>query len=94
MESTIFYAPNRIICPHCGEGFENNKINGIALIQAIGNIDARKRMYCKLTLDDLERLEHQSGHIPFNGAKKIVLDNFNDLIRDVQTILGLGADAE
>jgi hypothetical protein len=93
MTQAIFPA-TQITCPHCGVVFEHNKINGIALIQAIGNIDARKRMYCKLSLDDLERLSKTSGQISFPEAKKIILDNFNDFVRDIQTILGLGTEAE
>jgi hypothetical protein len=88
------YRATHIVCPACGNSFENNKINGIALIQTIQNIDARKRMYCKLSLNDLERLSATTGSIPFNDVKKIILDNFNDFVRDIQTIMGLGEDAE
>lgn len=88
------YRASQVVCPTCGSVFENNKINGIALIQTIQNIDARKRMYCKLSLDDLERLSKNSGTITFPEAKKIILDNFNDFVRDIQTIMGLGAEAE
>jgi len=88
------YRASHIVCPACGNAFENNKINGIALIQAIQNIDARKRMYCKLSLNDAERLSISTGSVPFIDLKKIILDNFNDFVRDIQTILGLGEDAE
>jgi len=88
------YKASSITCPTCGTSFENNKINGIALIQTIQNIDARKRMYCKLSLNDLERLSATTGSIPFSEVKKIILDNFNDFVRDIQVIMGLGADAE
>lgn len=84
---------NMVTCPHCAHTFENNKVNGLALQQAVATIDARKRMYCKLSLDDLERLS-RAGTINFPEAKKIVLDNFNDLVRDINTILGWGVEAE
>jgi hypothetical protein len=93
MEEEIIFPANIITCPHCATTFQHNKINGIALIQAISSIDSRKRMYCKLSLDDLERLSRNEG-INFPEAKKIILDNFNDFVRDIQTILGLGAEAE
>ena len=92
MEEVIHQA-NIVTCPHCMNTFENNKVNGLALQQAVANIDARKRMYCKLSLDDLERLG-RTGSISFPEAKKIVLDNFNDLVRDINTILGWGVEAE
>lgn len=94
MDDDIIFPANIITCPDCGTTFQHNKINGIALIQAIKNIDARKRMYCKLSLDDLERINNKNGNIEFSEAKKIVLDNFNDFVRDIQTILGLGAEVE
>ena len=94
MTEAAVYPAAQVTCPHCSTTFEHNKINGIALIQAVQSIDARKRMYCKLSLNDLERLEAAKGSITFPEAKKIVLDNFNDFVRDIQTILGLGAEAE
>ena len=92
MEDVIYQA-NVVTCPHCSKIFENNMVNGLALQQAVGSIDARKRMYCKLSLDDLERLG-RLGVISFPEAKKIVLDNFNDFVRDINTILGWGVEAE
>jgi hypothetical protein len=94
MDDDIIFPANIVTCPECSVVFQHNKINGIALIQAIKNIDARKRMYCKLSLDDLERIQIKQGSIEFSEAKKIILDNFNDFVRDIQTILGLGAEAE
>jgi hypothetical protein len=91
--SDPLYRASHVTCPSCGTAFEHNKVNGIALIEAVQNIDSRKRMYCKLSLDDLERLSAK-GSITFPEAKKVVLDNFNDFVRDIQTILGLGAEAE
>jgi hypothetical protein len=92
MEEYVHQA-NIVTCPHCLRAFENNKVNGLALQQAVASIDARKRMYCKLSLDDLERLG-RAGAINFPEAKKIVLDNFNDFVRDINTILGWGVEAE
>lgn len=68
-------------------------VNGIALIDAANRIDTRKRMYCRLVLDSIERLD-RTGELRFPIAKKIILDNFNDFCRDTQTIIGFGADAE
>lgn len=92
MESIVFSA-NIVTCPNCNHSFSYNKINGIALIEAVSNIESRKRMYCRLSLDALEKLDKE-GRLNFSSSKKIVLDNFNDLTRDVQTILGLGLEAE
>jgi len=94
MNGDLIYSASQVVCPNCGSSFEHNKVNGIALVQAVQSIDARKRMYCKLSLDDLERLSKQSGGIAFSESKKIVLDNFNDFVRDIQTILGWGTEAE
>jgi hypothetical protein len=93
MNEPLFSAP-AIVCPHCGEPFIHNKINGIALLQTAASIDARKRMYCKLSLDDFERLSKDTGTVTFAQSKKIILDNYNDFVRDIQTILGLGNEAE
>lgn len=88
---TVF-SPNIITCPKCSNTFEHNMINGMALIDAVSRIDARKRMYCRLTLDGLENLKQvKTLDIP---TKKLILDNFNDLNRDVQVILGFGNDLE
>jgi hypothetical protein len=92
MEENIYQA-NIVTCPHCSKTFDNHMVNGLALQQAVSSIDARKRMYCKLSLDDLERLT-RAGTIGFPEAKKIVLDNFNDFVRDINTILGWGLEAE
>lgn len=89
---TIFQ-PNIIVCPSCNHYFEHNMINGVALIDATHRIDARKRMYCRLVLDSVERLD-KGGALTFPSIKKIILDSFNDFNRDTQTIIGLGADAE
>jgi len=90
--ATVFSA-NLAVCPNCNHAFAHNKVNGVALVQAIHDIDSRKRMYCRLTLDSLERLALEKT-LTFDLIKKIVLDNFNDYNRDVQTTLGWGDDVE
>lgn len=89
----VVFEPNLVLCPNCNHQFANNRINGLALIEATNRIEARKRMYIKLTLDRLES-HANDGSLDFTKAKKIILDNFNDLGRDVQTILGLGNEVE
>lgn len=90
--ATVFQ-PNIVVCPKCNHYFEHNMVNGLALIDAVSRIDARKRMYCRLVLDSVERLD-KDGHLSFPVVKKVVLDNFNDFNRDTQTILGLGTEVE
>ncbi len=87
------FAGNVATCPHCGETFAHNKVNGVALIAAVSDIDARKRMRCRLVLNDLEDLA-TANQLKFNDIKKIFLDGINDFNRDVQTILGLDEGAE
>lgn len=87
------FAGNVATCPECGHTFAHNKVNGVALVSAIADIDARKRMYCRLTLNDLEKRSVDKT-LTFNDIKKIFLDNINDFNRDIQTILGLDEDAE
>lgn len=90
MTGEIFQG-NLAVCPSCQHTFAHNRINGLAIFEAVNSIDARKRMYCRLTLDQLERLG-QERILTFEMIKKIILDNFNDYNRDVQTILGWGVD--
>lgn len=90
--ATVFNA-NIAVCPECNHAFNHNRVNGVALLQAVNDIDARKRMYCRLTLDSLERMSVEKS-LTFDIIKKIVLDNFNDFNRDVQTSLGWGEDVE
>lgn len=87
------FESNIVVCPTCGNHFEHNKINGMALIEAASDIEKRKRMYCKLSLDALERLQKEDK-LNFPQIKKIILDNFNDFTRDVHTIIGFGKEAE
>ena len=82
-----------VVCPHCGQHFEHNKVNGIALFEAAQNIEKQKRMYCKLSLDALERID-KNGPITFPQTKKILLDNFNDFTRAIHTIIGYGREVE
>ena len=82
-----------ITCPHCGNRFEYNKVNGVNLVDIATNIEKQKRMYCKLSLDALERLG-KNGELTFPQTKKIVLDNFNDFTRAVHTIIGFGREVE
>lgn len=89
----ILFSPNVVVCPHCEKEFAYNKVNGIALIEAAQNIESRKRMYLRLTLDNLERLSRENK-MEFVAVKKTVLDNINDLVRDIHTILGFGSEAE
>lgn len=85
--------PNIVVCPHCNESFEHNKVNGVALIQLISDIDARKRMYLKLTLDSFERLIKENN-FTLATTRKTLFDNVNDLIRDIHSHLGYGNEAE
>lgn len=87
------FAGNVATCPNCNTTFPHNKINGVALVAAVADIDARKRMYCRLTLNDLENLATKK-QLTFQEIKKIFLDNINDFNRDIQTILGLDEDVE
>jgi hypothetical protein len=88
----IQVTPNVVTCPHCGEAFAHNKVNGIALVELSTSIEARKRMHCRLTLDTLERAMG-TNELP-KAVKKAILDGYNDLARDIHTILGFGTDAE
>lgn len=92
MSSEIF-AGNVATCPNCNHTFKHDKINGVALVAAVSDIDARKRMHCRLILNDLEKLALQK-QLNFNDVKKIFLDTINDFNRDVQTILGLDEGVE
>lgn len=87
------FETNIVVCPHCNAYFNHDKINGMALIEAASDIEKRKRMYCKLSLDALERLQKEDK-MNFPQIKKIILDNFNDYTRDIHTIIGFGREAE
>lgn len=87
------FESNFVVCPHCNNKFEHNKINGVALIEAASDIEKRKRMYCKLSLDALERLQKEDK-LNFPQIKKVILDNFNDFTRDIHTIVGFGQEVE
>lgn len=83
---------NEVVCPHCSKVFIHNKVNGIALVELAQAIETKKRMHCRLTLSTLER-ELNQDVLP-KAIKKAVLDGYNDLARDIHTILGFGNDAE
>jgi hypothetical protein len=85
------YTPSIVVCPHCDKDFIYTRVNGMALLEIAQNIEQRKRMRIRLTLDTLER--EFNGAIP-PAVKKAVLDGYNDLSRDIHTLLGFGVDAE
>jgi len=84
---------NIVVCPKCDTHFEHNKINGIALLEAVQDIEARKKMYCRLTLDAIERVK-EDEKIPYPVIRKIVLDALSDFARDVHSIIGFGTEVE
>lgn len=86
------FSGNLAVCPNCNTQFEHNKVNGVALIQAVNDIDARKRMHSRLMLDALERLDLDRP--AFNAVRKVILDSMNNFNRDVQTCLGLADEVE
>lgn len=90
--SQFTFTPNIVVCPHCEKEFTNNKVNGINLLEVAQSLEAHKRMHCRLTLDRLERELKGSEQWPV--IKKAVLDGYNDLARDLHTILGFGTEAE
>ena len=83
--------PNIIVCPHCEKEFIHNRVNGLALLEIVQNVEAKKRMHCKLTLDTLDR-EYPNG-LP-KSVRKAILDGYSDLARDIHTLLGFGTEAE
>lgn len=87
---------NIVVCPHCDNAFEHNKINGIALVELASDIEARKRTCLKLTLDTIDS-EVRAGKLDaaeFQKLRKIILDNVNDMVRDVHTYIGFGLTVE
>lgn len=90
--ANLTVTPQTIVCPHCEKEFVHNKVNGIALIEVAQSLEARKRMHCRLTLDTLERELRDSPQWPL--IKKAVLDGYNDLARDMHTIMGFGTEVE
>lgn len=87
------FSGNVATCPNCNHTFPHNKVNGVALVSAVADIDARKRMHIRLALNDIENLA-LSKDLKFNDIKKVLLDKMNDFNRDVQVILGLDEGAE
>lgn len=84
---------NIVVCPSCETQIEYNKVNGVALLEAVKDIEARKKMYCRLTLDTLERIK-KDDLIPYTAVRKIVLDALSDFARDVDSIIGFGTEVE
>jgi len=87
---------NVVVCPYCDKAFEHNKINGIALVELASDIEARKRTCLKLTLDTIDS-EVRAGNLSaaeFQKLRKIILDNVNDMIRDIHTHIGFGLESE
>jgi len=84
---------NVVVCPHCGNAFEHNKVNGVALVELASDIESRKRTYLRLILNEVERLE-RSSELTSANVRKVVLDNINDLVRDIHTNIGFGLEAE
>jgi hypothetical protein len=85
--------PNEVICPHCNKKFLYNRINGLAQVEVAQDIESRKRVYCRLALNDIERL-YRDGVPPYAYIRKIIMDNFNDLARDIHAMLGFGEEVE
>lgn len=83
--------PNIVVCPHCEKQFVHNRINGLALVEVANSIEAKKRVHCKLTLDALER---EYGDSLPKSVRKAILDGYNDLARDIHTVVGFGVEAE
>ena len=84
---------NVVVCPHCGEAFVHNKVNGVALVQLASDIESRKRMHLRLMLNEIERLD-RNKELNAQAVRKVVLDNTNDLIRDIHVNIGFGTDSE
>jgi len=85
----------KITCPHCSKTFMSNKINGLAMVEVAQDIEARKRTYCRLALNDIERLyRDKDSSADYFLVRKVVMDNFNDFTRDIHAILGFGEEVE
>lgn len=89
---TVAITPNLVVCPHCDTQFENNRVNGMALLEVVQMLEAKKRMHCRLTLNTLE-MEFPDRKLP-PAIKKAVLDGYNDLARSLHTALGFGLESE
>ena len=82
--------PNIVICPSCEHQFAHNRVNGIALLEIVQKVEALKRMYCRLTLNSIEK---DLNTLP-PQVRKTILDNYGDFARDIHATLGFGVDAE
>ena len=83
---------NVVVCPHCGDVFEHNKINGIQLLEIAQTVETKKRMHCRLTLNTIESVLGNSPTFP--AIKKAILDGYNDLARDIHSVMGFGNESE
>lgn len=88
---TLQVTPNVVVCPHCEQPFQYNRVNGLALLEIANGIEQRKRTRIRLTIDALER--EYGGTVP-PAVRKAILDGYNDLARDIHTLLGFGTQAE
>lgn len=79
-----------IVCPSCSSKFENNRVNGMDMLEIASIAESKKKMHCRLTLNTLERAFGNSPEWPL--IKKAVLDGYNELARDIYAILGLEAE--
>jgi len=92
-EAKALFPANIAMCPKCGTEFSHNKINGLSLIAAISDINARIRMHQRLALNAIEN--HMDLDRPsFMAIRKVIMDEFNNAGRDIQAILGLDDGVE
>lgn len=89
----MLFSANIAVCPSCGNEFPHDKVNGVSLVRAVNDIDSRKRMYTKLALTAIEKYG-DLDQVTFMAIRKVIMDNFSDYNRDVQTILGLDDEVE
>ena len=85
--------PNEVLCPHCNKTFMYNRINGLAQVEVAQDIESRKRVYCRLALNAIERM-YRDGIPQYSSIRKVIMDNFNDFTRDTHAILGFGEEVE
>jgi hypothetical protein len=72
-------------CPNCHRN--DNQINGLAVLEIVSALEAKKRMHCSVTLDALE-MQFPDRQLP-PRIRKAVLDGYNDLARSLYLTLGL-----
>lgn len=87
------FPANIVTCPQCGSDFTHNKINGLSLVAAVSDINAQTRKHQRLALNSIE--DHMDLTEPeFRAIRKVIMDSFMNLNRDVQAILGLDDGVE